>query len=378
MSLYFTLKQKKEELATEIYLAKGLLKDQLFFQKCQKQGKQFAIVTDQKVASLYGFSLLDFLKEGGFEAHLFCFKGGEEEKNRRVKEAIENQMFEKKLGRQSTLIALGGGVVLDLAGFVAANFCRGIPLIFLPTSFLAMVDACIGGKVGINLPYGKNLLGHFYPPSSVWIDLNVLQSLSSKEMREGSVELLKHGLIADASLYNDLIAHPEKILDKEETYLQKIIQKSLRVKIEIVSTDFEEKGKREVLNFGHTIGHAIETLERYQISHGEGVALGILVECYLNALIGSFEIKKVDEIKSFFQKMNFPLVLSSKINKEKIKEALFYDKKIKKKTPRFVLLDKQKAVTLPNEKIDQALEWMMENFKREGRLWLERSLSQAN
>ena len=165
---------------------------------------------------------------------------------------MENQLFEKGLGRDTCVIALGGGVVTDMAGYVAATYCRGIPLVMIPTSLLGMVDASIGGKTGVNVSYGKNMLGCIYQPKKVFIDLFTLKTLPKKELTNGVVEMIKHGLIADDNLFEYLEKHSDQLLALDFSFLEKAIFESCRIKKEIVEQDEKENGKRHLLNFGHT------------------------------------------------------------------------------------------------------------------------------
>lgn len=286
---------------------------------------RFFIITDDQVGYLYG----DHLKEQlhPFESHIFSFPPGEKNKTRATKELIENQMLEKGFGRDICVIALGGGVVSDLAGYVAATYCRGVPWVVVPTSLLAMVDASIGGKTGVNTPYGKNMIGAIYPPIKVVIDLFYLKSLPQKEMANGFAEMIKHGLIADASLFEYLEAGRP---------LEDAIHQSRRIKKEIVEEDEKENGKRRLLNFGHTIGHALELITDYSLSHGEAVAIGLLIESDLSGL----DKNSLARIKNLLLKEGLPLKLPFQVSADAILNAMAIDKKSINSRPRFVMIDK--------------------------------------
>ncbi len=286
---------------------------------------KFAIITDDIVAPLYGESLTREL--GG---HLFSFPHGEQYKTRTTKELLENQLFEKGFGRDSCVIALGGGVVTDLAGYVAATYCRGIPLVMMPTSLLAMVDASIGGKTGVNGPYGKNMIGCIYQPKKVLLDLSTLKSLPKKEVANGMVEIIKHGLIASCKLFEAV---------EQGSDIQGMIFESCRIKKEIVEQDERENGKRRLLNFGHTIGHALERLTHYSLSHGEAVAIGLLVESYLSVKLGLLDQNSLERIHNVLLKNGLPLQLPSRFSLQNLLDTMAWDKKAQKREPRFVMID---------------------------------------
>lgn len=328
---------------------------------------RFAIITDDKVASLYGESLLEYLTSTGLEAYLFSFTNGEQYKTRETKEVLENQLFERGLGRDTCVIALGGGVVTDLAGYVAATYCRGVPLVMIPTSLLGMVDASIGGKTGVNISYGKNMLGSVYQPKKVIIDLSTLRSLPNKELVNGVVEMIKHGLIADCNLFENLERHSNQLLILDSAILEKVIFESCRIKKEIVEQDEKENGKRRLLNFGHTIGHALEHLTHYSLSHGEAVAIGLLVESYLSVKRGILNQKAFDRIKNILLQYGLLLRIPSRFSIQAMLEAMALDKKSLKGKPRFVMIDAiGSALTydssycthIEESLITDALQWM--------------------
>lgn len=321
----------------EIEISSGLLDSQAHY--LNSLASKFAIITDDKIASLYGERLQESLAAAGLEVHLFSFPSGEQYKTRDTKELLENQLFEKGLGRDTCVIALGGGVVTDIGGYIAATYCRGIPLVMIPTSLLGMVDASIGGKMGVNVPYGKNLLGCVYQPKKVLIDLSTLKSLPKKELANGVVEMIKHGLIADYKLFETLEKDHLKILALDPIVLEKVIFESCRIKKEIVEQDEKENGKRRLLNFGHTIGHALERLTHYSLSHGEAVAIGLLVESYFAVKLGRLDQKSFDRIKNILLQYGLPLQLPSQFPVQTILEAMALDKKSLKGQPRFVMID---------------------------------------
>jgi 3-dehydroquinate synthase len=244
-----------------------------------------------------------------------------------------------KLGRDTLLIAIGGGVVTDLGGFLAATYNRGIPLILIPTTLLGMVDAAIGGKTGVNTHFGKNLIGAYYPPQDIFIDPSLLSTLPEKEWINGASEIIKYALIHSPALFQQLANNMDKWDARDPIYLQGLINASIAIKQEVIEADFQESGYRRILNFGHTIAHAIETLEDYRISHGEAVALGMLIEGYLSYRLGLLSQDEFEEINALLRLFRFPLHLPPSITLEKLLQAMATDKKAKGAHPRFVLLN---------------------------------------
>ncbi len=272
-----------------------------------------AIITDTNVAELYG-------KKMGKD--LFIVPAGEQSKSLQTYQTLLSQLILAGYGRETTIIALGGGMITDLAGFVASTFCRGVPLILIPTTLLAMVDAAIGGKTALNLPEGKNLIGSYYVPEKILLHPPFLETLPAAEWENGIAEILKLGLISDP----DLFYYPQP--------LEKMILRAIEGKRRIVAQDPQEKGCRTLLNLGHTIGHALETLSNYTLSHGRAVSFGIVLEARLSSALGLLPHEELAAIEARFPPVSIPF------NPERIIEQLKRDKKSQGGIPHFVLLER--------------------------------------
>ncbi len=282
------------------------------------------LITDQIIAQHHS-SLIEKL---GIKT-LFL-PSGEIHKTRATKQFIEDRLLQQQCGRDAILIALGGGVVLDLVGFVAATFCRGIPFISIPTTLLGMVDACLGGKTAVNTEHGKNLIGSFYFPEAIIIDPRFLDTLPQKQRLNGIAEIIKYGLTCSRALFEKLASR---------TAAEELIQECLEIKKEVIESDpYEEKGYRRILNFGHTFGHALEMLENYQIEHGEAIAIGMILESYLSMRLHYLTKAEFDTIVQLFHQYQFPLRLSRRFSLEEILSSLSRDKKAVQKKMRFVIL----------------------------------------
>lgn len=336
MTKKLSCKIASHEKTYDIEISHGSLYQQTSY--LSSLGSKFAIITNDTLAPLYGIKLQKYLSSAGLETHLLIFPDGEQYKIRSTKETLEDQMFQKKLGRDTCLIALGGGVVSDLAGYVAATYCRGLPFVIMPTTLLAMVDAAIGGKTGVNVPFGKNLIGCIYQPEKVIIDPSVLGSLSQQERINGAVEMIKHGLIADKNYFHYLDAKRQALLSLDPEVIETAIYESCLIKKTIVEQDEKESGKRRLLNFGHTVGHALELLMNYAIPHGQAVAIGLVTESYLSLQLNELSQNAFDQIKQIFVNYGVPLTLPRTFPISEILEAMTLDKKSHKGIPRFVTI----------------------------------------
>lgn len=363
-SIICTVSRPTSSYAIEI--SRGLLVDEeKLFHCLECFPHRQIIITDSTVGSLYGEKLRLFLSKLGFELSLLSFPHGERFKTRQTKEKLENEMLRRGMGRDTTLLAMGGGVVTDLSGYLAATYCRGIPLIMIPTTLIGMVDAAIGGKTGVNVPQGKNLLGCLYQPHKVLIDPLLLKTLPERERKNGIVEMIKHGAIADAKYFEFLEKECFNLWTNEKV-LQQAIRESCRIKKSIVEE--EENGKkRDLLNFGHTIAHALETLTDYSLSHGEAVAIGIVVESWIALQMGLLDLLSFNRIKSLLNQFGISFKLPAEVPFQGMREILRLDKKSQKGEPRFVLLkgigeplsdDQSYSFPIEEGLLNQTINWM--------------------
>jgi 3-dehydroquinate synthase len=324
--------------SSQIALQRGLLGDLVFITSLLRPlAQRFAIISDTCVASLYGEALAASLAAESLAVALLTFPTGERQKTRATKERLEDQLLDLGYGSDSCIIALGGGVVTDLAGFLAATYCRGLPLVLIPTSLMAMVDASIGGKTAVNTPHGKNMVGALHAPRWILIDPALLATLPLRERRAGMVELIKHGLIASADLFALLEREGESLLMGQPQLLDQAIWESSLLKSAIVAGEELRPGSRHLLNFGHTIGHALECATHYALSHGEAVAFGLLVESYLACAAGLLPPAEATRIYRLLSPYLPPHTPTCSL--AALLEAMALDKKAAGGRPRFVLIE---------------------------------------
>ncbi|MBU1631300.1 MAG: 3-dehydroquinate synthase [Candidatus Omnitrophica bacterium] len=316
---------KKVDNSYRITIGKGLFPQIVKYIADSNYGK-VAVITDTNVSKLYGKKLLSILKAKKVPAELFSFRAGEASKTREVKAKIEDALTLKGFKRDCVVIALGGGVVGDLAGFVASTYMRGVPFIQIPTTLLAMVDSSTGGKTGIDTAYGKNLIGAFYQPETVFIDVELLKSLDRKEMLNGIIEMVKHGIIADKKYFLFMRDNIDRIYKLEEKILIKAIKRSCQIKKEVVEKDEKEKNIRKMLNLGHTIGHAIEKASGYKFSHGISVGMGLVVETKIAERLNMISSIESQRIIDLLTKLDIKIKFSDVDIRDIVKNTLF-DKK---------------------------------------------------
>jgi 3-dehydroquinate synthase len=288
--------------------------------------QRYVIVTDSHLVR-QGESLLATFRRRGLPADLVSFPAGEGSKSRRVRDEIEDGIIRLGAGRDTALVALGGGVVGDLVGFVAATYKRGVPYIQVPTTLIGMVDSSIGGKTGINHPAGKNLIGAFHQPSAVYIDVDYLKSLPDRHYVSGLAEVIKCGIIADRALFSSLESHLERILRREPDLMSRVIEACCRIKAKVVMEDPRESNRRRILNFGHTVGHAIETLSGFRLAHGEAVSIGMIAESRIAARLGMLSQEAAARIARLCERYGLPTTIPQPLTPAAILEVARHDKK---------------------------------------------------
>lgn len=281
--------------------------------------------------------------------------------------AIIEKMEEAFLGRDSMVVALGGGTVGDIAGLAAAIFKRGIQILHIPTTTVAQADSSIGGKTGVDSAQSKNAFGAFWQPAAVYIDVATLKTLDDLQYRAGLVETVKHALIADADYFDFLEANIDKILDRDLAVLEEIAVSNCRIKAAVVEKDPTEKNKRRILNYGHTIGHAVESASDYKLLHGEAVAIGIIAAAKIEKEMGLLKDNRLSRIKNILQKLDVPVSICEDIKKDSVIDIMKHDKKAVAGRPKFVLLEEigktlcknnQYAHDVPEEIVEKILKEM--------------------
>jgi 3-dehydroquinate synthase len=280
------------------------------------------------------------MRASGLAADLFSFPAGERHKTRDHWADLTDGLLEGGFGRDSCVVALGGGVVGDLAGFVAATYMRGVPVVQVPTSLVAMVDASIGGKTGVDVDQGKNLVGAFHAPNLVVADPEVIRTLPRDERAQGLVEAVKHGAIMDRSYLEDLELNMPALLDGEVEAIERAVARSVEIKAEVVSADERESGRREILNFGHTLGHAVEGVSAYGVPHGTAVAMGMSMEARLGQTLGVTEKGVAEHLSRIAGTLGIGLALPGGAAPSEIMSYLGLDKKARHGRPRFVFLSR--------------------------------------
>ncbi len=313
-----------------ILIGESLLKSlgDLFRNAGIDRRRKILVVTDQQVAPFYLPTVMEQLQSHGYQVYTSVVPAGEQSKSLKMYEQVITQAIEYELDRQSVIVALGGGVVGDLAGFVAATYMRGIAFVQLPTTLLAH-DSSVGGKVAVNHVLGKNMIGAFHQPKMVIYDLKALRTLPKREILSGFAEVIKHAVIWDAEFFQWLSKQADSLLRLRNDVLEDALFRSCQIKAHVVSEDERESGLRKVLNFGHTVGHALESYYGYQrLAHGEGVAIGMVVAARVGAKFHA-EVKAVEEaLTELLRRFELPIRLPSDADLNAILELIYHDKKV--------------------------------------------------
>jgi 3-dehydroquinate synthase len=317
-----------------------------FARSCVAKSELALVVCDAAVKS-YADVVLQALEQQGFRSSLAVVPSGESSKSLEMAARLYDALIELPADRQTLVVALGGGVIGDLAGFVAATFNRGLPLLMVPTTLLAMVDSAIGGKVAVNHPRGKNLIGAFYQPVGVWITLNTLDTLPEREYRSGLAEVVKYGVIMDARFFEYIEANVERILARDKETLQHIVVHCCRLKANIVEQDpCEETGLRAILNYGHTFAHALETLGSYsEWLHGEAVAVGMICASRLAEKLGRIPGEVTERQRNLLRRLGLPVQLKF-MPVDELLAIMRHDKKARAGRLRFILPNRIGCVEL--------------------------------
>ncbi|MBA7533909.1 3-dehydroquinate synthase [subsurface metagenome] len=367
-----------EDKEYKICIEKGILNNLGEHLSRVIENKRVIIITNSLVNGLYGAKLLSTLRKDGFNSDLIEVPDGEKYKTLSTAKYLYDELLKRKADRTTTLIALGGGVIGDLTGFVAATYMRGLPLVHIPTTLLAQVDSSIGGKVAVDHPLAKNIIGSFYQPKAVYTDPEVLQTLSDKDIKNGMIEAIKIAVIKSPVFFGWLEKNIKQLLKKDNNLLYEVVKEAVTLKADIVLKDPRESGLRKILNFGHSIGHVLEVKAGYQdLNHGEAVALGMLIEtkiaCNRGMCSEEFEEKIKRILSTLPSSLSFPRKRESKsilnyiknINYNQFWETLTLDKKNSQGKVIFILPEAMGKVSLIKDITKKETIRALEEFKKE-------------
>lgn len=338
MANRLTINYEKKPCYDIVYASdfSGLLEE---LQDLNVGGRRVAIIADSNTASLYGEEVKSILEGNCKKVILYAFPAGEENKTLDTVKNIYKTLIEEKYDRKDLLLALGGGVVGDITGYAAATFLRGIDFVQIPTTLLAQSDSSIGGKTGVDFDGYKNMVGAFYMPKLVYMNVGTLKTLDDRQFYSGFAEVMKHGLIKDAMFYEWLLENMYEIHDRDLAVLEEMVMRSCTVKKLVVEKDPKEQGDRALLNFGHTIGHAIEKAKNFELMHGECVALGAVAAAFISWKHNWLSMEEYYEIRDMFVPFNLPISIDN-INPEEILALTKSDKKMAADQIKFILLKK--------------------------------------
>ena len=350
--------KRKEAKSYNVFIGDDCLKKMIVDIKTNKWANRYAIITDSKVKKLYGEKLQKILEKVGVQTILISFTHGERHKNFETVQTILETLFKEGFHRDDGVIALGGGVVGDIAGFVASLYMRGMPYIQIPTTLLAMVDSSVGGKTGVDTKWGKNLIGSFYNPKAVYIKPSYLQTLPKKQLRNGFAEIIKYGVIARPSLLTFLQKNKEKLFAAQTKAMIKLIAPCIRIKRTMVQFDERENGLRKLLNYGHTIGHAIEKQSRYKVQHGQAIAIGMSIINTIAVAKKWMSKKNAETIKKLLKTYGLPTKLPASFSSVALVNSIKMDKKIKHNKKIFIVATKlgkaRLSTSITNQDITKA------------------------
>lgn len=327
------------ERSYDIKIGSGLIEQATQFVTDRGGARHVVVVTDDNVDPLYGDPLADRFIEAGVEAHVLVVEAGETSKSTDVAADLWETMLDEGCDRQTVIVAVGGGVVGDIAGFVAATFARGLRFFQVPTTLLAQVDSSVGGKTGVNLPGGKNMVGCFWQPEGVLIDTDVLGTLPDREYRAGLAEVVKYGVILDEAFFSFLEAEADAIMARDPVALRKVIERSCQLKADVVEADeLEQSGQRAKLNYGHTFGHALEAATGYsELLHGEAVAIGMVCGSRLAEAMGRIDAEATRRQIELLKRFGLPVDMPEGLDLDEVSSLMWRDKKVRDGELRFVL-----------------------------------------
>lgn len=323
------------------------------------------VISEEHVWPLWGEAVMDLLRDREPGLGHYLFTPGERHKSRETKAALEDRLVSDAWGRDVVLVALGGGVVTDLTGYLAATYLRGVRYLSVPTTLLAMVDAALGGKTGVNTAAGKNLVGAFHQPDAVVADLHTLTTLPDAELEHGLAETVKHAALADEALLDRLVTDATALRARDAEALCDTVARSAAVKLQLVATDEQDHGMRQALNFGHTVGHALEQASDYRVGHGNAVAVGMCVECDAAVNAGLMAPTVRDRIVGVIEALGLPSRLPTDVSSDALSAALALDKKNRRGEVRYAFpgapgrvatFGGQYTTTLPDDSVRRALD----------------------
>jgi 3-dehydroquinate synthase len=324
----------------EIDIGEGVLDRLGVMIKAQDGVDRCVVITDSGVNSLYGEMVREKLQPAGVPVDLIEIPAGESSKSMGTVLDVARQLIELNASRKSLLVALGGGVVGDLTGFLASIYKRSVPYVQIATTLVAQVDSSVGGKTGIDLPEGKNLLGTFYQPRAVFIDLALLKTLSDKDFKNGLAEIIKYGIISDEEMFELLEQERAAVVERQLPVMRTLVERSCRIKARIVEMDEQEGGLRRILNFGHTIGHAIEAASDYRLTHGEAVAIGMAAAAKMSYRLDYLDERSCERIVGVIKQYGLPTEIPGDFNTRAILGFMASDKKAVGARLYFVLIRK--------------------------------------
>jgi 3-dehydroquinate synthase len=342
----------------DIRIGPNLLNDLGTLVKAAVPAPSAGLISDTNVAPLYLAIAQKSLEAAGYRVITHVLPAGEQHKTLSNASAALDTLLNAKVERATPVIALGGGVVGDLTGYVAASLLRGVPFVQVPTTLLSAVDASVGGKVGVDHPTGKNLIGAFHQPKLVLTDIATFKTLPLRELRNGLAECIKHGIIRDASLFEFISQSAQKLLACEPAAMAELVARNVAIKAAVVHEDPFERGVRAILNLGHTFGHAIETVTDFLVAHGEGVAIGTVAACRLAVAQGRFTAREAEKVTLLFRAVSLPISCPN-LDVEKAFNVMFSDKKVRGGKLRLILPTKighaEVVTDVPDALVKQAL-----------------------